>query len=229
MKGHCNMKKILSVLLMAVLLIGMLPAEVAAAGAPEKVTTSVGAPQLVPPEELENHKESYTYNKPAQVSSATGLDQTEEPQDYDAAPRKKYNDAIVLLNEFIGSQWIVGDTIEIPFYMYSFGNYGEKYYVEIYNESQTKLLGTSSGNFPNDIAKRNLTIRWYPDQYPAEGGKFWVNFYSTYDRTYEDKVFAFYIKPPVEPEPDPEPLPVGWVNYGIYWAYYKPDGFCYES
>lgn len=145
------MRKLFSLLLVLGLLLSALPA--------------VSAAQK--PDELE-------------VSSIEVLDATASAEaaifgETQAEPAASYA-TILLSPNFYNSVWEKDESIHIPFIL-SGGKYtSEKYYIKIYNSSNS-VVATAEGYIGSSSLLRNLTINW--NSHPA-AGTYYVNCYTTY-------------------------------------------------
>lgn len=101
-----------------------------------------------------------------------------------------YQNSIIIKSSFIDTSYKMG-IIEIPFELYCFGGSYEKYYVEVYDSSYN-LMASTDNYFPRDINKFDITLTW--DASKAAPGKYYVHFYSTYDRTFYNYYCPFYIE-----------------------------------
>ena len=65
------------------------------------------------------------------------------------------------------------------------------YYVEVYDSSYN-LMASTSNYFPKDINRLDITLTWNASK--AAPGKYYVRFYSTYDRTFYNSYYPFYVE-----------------------------------
>lgn len=130
-------------------------------------------------------------------------------------------DGLYVVPDFVESIWQNGDVIELAFHMYSYeGKGSQKFYINVYSEDGT-LLGYAEGYFPDETRFETVFFTW--EGYPAQGGKFYLNCYSDYEREFENNCFPFYI---VGPQAKGRH---GWTETPFGWGYYLKDGTCAMS
>ncbi len=105
-----------------------------------------------------------------------------------------YDDRIILdvtkTPQFVNSTWDAGDTVKIPFKLFSFGNRYQNYYVKIYNESGS-LVASSDGSFSTSIKETDLTVTW--DTNGIAPGTYYVKCYATYSSDLDDTLYPFHL------------------------------------
>ena len=101
-----------------------------------------------------------------------------------------YADSIVLKPDFADSTWQAGSVVSIPFTAFSFDYYltAQKYCVNIYDSSK-HLLNTADGYFNRSLSTTDLTVTW--NSYGYGAGKYYVEYYSTYNTDLKGTFFPF--------------------------------------
>lgn len=175
------MKKILSCLLIAIMVSAMMaPISVQAgevSAVIEKGNGKLGSPS-----------EKKVATEKSIKDAKADLEATEK----NPLSRAYYPDRILPRETLPKSVYTRGSTAILPFYLYSFGNYGERYLVEIYDSSWRKLPGGAVGNFPYTVGRTNLNIYW--DTKNEKRGKYWVACSATKASDLDDYAWPIYLK-----------------------------------
>lgn len=151
------------------------------------------APNTVSAKADDNTAEMNQYSERAE-SSTTTSDISDKVNPETAT---YYHDKIVIDSKFVNSTWTYGETIKIPFTMFTFKG-GEKWTVRVYDSSKN-IVGEATGYFrTTKYLQYNYTINVSPDVYETSG-TFYVRFWSQYYETTQEyniynTYYPFYIK-----------------------------------
>ena len=201
------MKKLLSLFLAAALMMSMLCIPAAAQGDGQLVLDR-RENRTSDPQEMVSYRQM--------AAEACGDGETQE-----VVPADSYEDAIYLVPDFVNSVWQNGDIVEIAIDMFCYSGKGnQKFYINIYDDNGD-LLGWAEDYFPNTTGYETVFFTW--SEYPAEGGTYWIQFYSDYTYDFADSYFPFYI---VGPQEYGRP---GWTETPFGWGYYLSSGECAMS
>lgn len=126
------------------------------------------------------------------------------------APAQYYPDVAKVEDSFAGSYWTVGNKITIPVKIYCFGNFGEKYYVNIRN-SAGKIVKSATGSTKQGfIGVVDISCVWSAEDTAKNSyGVYYVECYTT--NSTDNVRTAFYLEK-------------GWSKESGKWYYYNHRG-----
>ena len=128
------------------------------------------------------------------------------PEADEEIPAATYDDSILVDISFIGAHINYGKDINIPFKIYCYGNYNQKYYVNIYDEDGNKVAWTEGFTKNGWTGVINLSVTWSADKIAAcTPGRYTVEYYTTND---DGSSCSCYLER-------------GWVKENGKWKYYN--------
>ncbi len=129
------------------------------------------------------------------------------PEADEDIPAATYNDSILLDTSFIGAHINYGKDINIPFNVWCYGNYNQKYYVKIKDTAGQVVASAEGFTKQGWTGQLKLTIVWAAeDVAQCNPGRYTIECYTTYDDNNID--CSVYLER-------------GWIKENGKWKYYN--------